>query len=128
MHLDYFVPYMHSFLRAQNLSYSIYVIEQESGKPFNRGKLFNIGFMEANKHSNLCFVFHDVDLLPTNAQNLYVCSRHPTHLSGFVDTFRFNLPYHQLFGGAVAISEKTFKAVNGFSNEFFGKNELTELS
>lgn len=96
-----------------------------AGKPFNRGKLFNVGFLEASKSSKnpkQCFVFHDVDLLPLNAQNLYACSRRlPIHLSAFVDTFRFNLPYDTLFGGALAISHDTFKAVNGFSNLFFGE-------
>ena len=67
-----------------------------------------------------CFVFHDVDLLPLNAQNLYACSNLPIHLSAFVDTFRFNLPYSTLFGGALAISQEIFEAVNGFSNQFSG--------
>ena len=67
-----------------------------------------------------CFVFHDVDLLPLNAQNLYACSNLPLHLSAFVDTFRFNLPYSTLFGGALAISQEIFEAVNGFSNQFSG--------
>ena len=65
-------------------------------------------------------MFHDVDLLPLNPQNLYACSKLPTHLSGFVDTFRFNLPYSTLFGGALAISQEIFEAVNGFSNQFSG--------
>ena len=29
------------------ISYTIFVIEQLPGKPFNRAKLFNIGFQEA---------------------------------------------------------------------------------
>ncbi len=122
-HLDTFLEYVHPFLQSQNLSYSLFVVEQVQGKPFNRGKLFNVGFLEAlkvNKDKN-CFVFHDIDLIPLNGQNIYACSsKTPTHLSAFVDTFRYNLPYTGLFGGAVAISKSTFTAVNGFSNEFFG--------
>ena len=67
-----------------------------------------------------CFVFHDVDLLPLNAQNLYACSNLPIHMSAYVDTFRFNLPYLTLFGGALAINREIFEAVNGFSNHFSG--------
>jgi len=121
-HLEKFLRWMHPFLQAQNLSYNIYVIEQLPGKPFNRAKLFNIGFQEAKKSTRRkqCFVFHDVDLLPLNAQNLYACSNLPIHLSAFVDTFRFNLPYSTLFGGALAISQEIFEAVNGFSNQFSG--------
>lgn len=149
-HLEAFLLRMHPFLQAQNMSYSIFVVEQLPGKLFNRAKLFNVGALEAQVNSirvcdvypprfmhfslqkmrkNLkqCFIFHDVDLLPLNAQNLYACSRLPTHLSTFVDTFRFNLPYTTLFGGAIAISQDTFQAVNGFSNRFSG-NPSFEVS
>jgi len=121
-HLERFLQWMHPFLQAQNISYAIYVIEQLPGKPFNRAKLFNIGFQEAKKlaRHKQCLVFHDVDLLPLNAQNLYGCSKLPIHLSAFIDTFRFNLPYLTLFGGALSVSEETFEAVNGFSNSFSG--------
>jgi hypothetical protein len=113
---------MHPFLQAQNLSYTMLVIEQLQGKPFNRAELFNIGYLEAKKLDTQknCFIFHDVDLLPLNGQNLYACSRSPTHLSAYIDTFRFNLPYWSLFGGAIATTGDIFQAVNGFSNQFSG--------
>ena len=56
---DIFLRLMHPFLQAQNLSYSIIVIEQDSGvgrtkKAFNRAKLLNVGFIEGFKvKSNL---------------------------------------------------------------------------
>ena len=75
-----------------------------------------------------CYIFHDIDLLPMNAQNLYACSRLPLHLSSFIDTMRYNLPYASLFGGAVAVMQDMFEAVNGFSNEYSGKNlDLEDL-
>ena len=37
-----------------------------------------------------------------------------------VDTFRYNLPYQRLLGGAVAISKTQFEMVNGFANRFYG--------
>ena len=77
-------------------------------------------FLQKFTRQKQCLVFHDVDLLPLNAQNIYACSKLPIHLSAFVDTFRFNLPYLTLFGGALSISEEIFEAVNGFSNSFSG--------
>jgi GT2 family glycosyltransferase len=41
-------------------------------------------------------------------------------MSVSVDTFRFLLPYESLFGGAIAVPARIFRAVNGFSNAFFG--------
>lgn len=58
-------------------------------KPFNRGKLFNIGYKEAKKFNHTCFVFHDVDLIPENDKILYGCVRSPMHLSRAVDTFNY---------------------------------------
>lgn len=33
---------------------------------------------------------------------------------------RFVLPYINLFGGAVALLSRQYKAINGMSNEYFG--------
>ena len=105
-HLSKFIQWMHPFLQAQNLSYTIIVVEQAGNDPFNRAKLFNVGVLESKKlmkeKENQCWIFHDIDLLPLNAQNLYACSKIPIHLSAYVDTMRFNLPYAALFGGAIS--------------------------
>lgn len=120
--LDQFLKFMHPFLQRQNLSYDIFVIEQSPGLAFNRAKLFNIGFREALKATPeaYCFIFHDVDLLPMDARNIYACTRQPRHMTSHLDKFRYNLPYHELFGGGIAILKEQFQAVNGFSNRFFG--------
>lgn len=120
-HLDLFLQHMHPFLQRQMLQYGVFVVEQSDRHAFNRAKLFNIGFTEAlARDSYCCFVFHDVDLLPIDARNLYRCERFPRHLSSAVDVFRFVLPYPDLFGGAVAVRADQFRELNGFSNEFFG--------
>lgn len=120
-HLDLFLQHMHPFLQRQQLQYGIFVVEQSGRHAFNRGKLFNIGFTEAlARDSYCCFVFHDVDLLPIDARNVYRCERLPRHLSSAIDVFRFVLPYPDLFGGAIAVRAEQFRELNGFSNEFFG--------
>lgn len=120
-HLDLFLQHMHPFLQRQQLQYGVFVVEQSERHAFNRAKLFNIGFAEAlARDSYCCFVFHDVDLLPIDARNVYRCERFPRHLSSAIDVFRFVLPYPDLFGGAVAVRADQFRELNGFSNEFFG--------
>lgn len=119
--LNIFMNYMHPFLQSQNLDYRIFVIEQSATKEFNRAKLFNVGFVEAAKISDFhCFIFHDIDLIPQNPNNIYACTKMPRHMSSSVNTFRYTLPYTELFGGAVALTKKHFEKVNGFSNMFFG--------
>lgn len=119
--LKYFLFYFqHNFLRRQQIHYRIFIIEQNDMKPFNRAKLFNIGAIYAMKEEFPCLVFHDVDLLPLKLGNIYACTQRPRHMSSSLDSFRFNLPYYGLFGGAIAIETDTFVHVNGMSNMYQG--------
>ncbi|CAN0182616.1 unnamed protein product [Laminaria digitata] len=79
-HLSRFVPYMEGFLATQQqqqqqqqqgaaaVEFHVYVVEQSSddGRKFNRGKLLNIGFDLARREGCGAFLFHDVDLLPSD--------------------------------------------------------------
>lgn len=67
-----------------------------------------------------CLVMQDIDLMPLNLGNIYACTSRPRHMSSSLDSFRFNLPYYGLFGGAVAMTAETFVHINGFSNLFQG--------
>jgi beta-1,4-galactosyltransferase 1 len=62
---------------------------QDTNGKFNRAKLMNIGFTEAQKHGAFdCFVFHDVDLLPVVTGIPYSCSHFgPLHLVPAMDKF-----------------------------------------
>ncbi|KAK7070123.1 hypothetical protein SK128_023977 [Halocaridina rubra] len=120
-HLKQFLSHLHPFLIRQQLDYRIIVVEQYGNSEFNRAKLLNIGFVETLKLVDVdCFIFHDVDLLPVNDFNIYACTYLPRHMYSAVDTFRYQLPYRNLFGGTIAIQRIHFRAVNGFSNQFYG--------
>lgn len=114
--LKAFLIYIHNFLRKQQIHYRIFVIEQYDQKPFNRAMLFNIGSIYASQLDFPCLIFHDVDLMPMNLGNLYACTKRPRHMCSSLDKFRFNLPYHGLFGGVVSIETNLFQLVNGMSN------------
>lgn len=120
-HLPVFLKNLHPFLMKQQIEYGIYIVEQAAGTQFNRASLMNVGFAEAMKQKTWdCMVFHDVDLLPMDDRNLYTCPDQPRHMSVAVDTFGFKLPYSTIFGGVSAMTAKQFRAVNGFSNSFWG--------
>ena len=121
LHLWTFTSYLHQFLQRQQIEYRLVVVEQSQGRDFNRGKLFNVGFVEMEKRFPAdCYIFHDVDLIPLNLNNIYACSQQPRHMSSAVDVFNFQLPYDKIFGGAVALTRQQFLRVNGYSNSFFG--------
>lgn len=95
----------------------IYVIEQLDYKPFNRGKLINIGFNEFKKEFDY-FAAHDVDMLPEEVDYSY-CEV-PCHLAGRVQQFGYGMPYPEYFGGVAIFPNQAFEQINGFSNEYWG--------
>lgn len=120
-HLLYLLHHLHPFLQRQQLHYAIYVIQQAGDVTFNRAKLLNIGYLEALKDYNWdCFIFHDVDLVPENDHNLYVCDTQPKHLVVGRNVTGYRLRYKGYFGGVTALSRDQFFKVNGFSNAYWG--------
>lgn len=119
--LHLFLYHIHPMLSRQQLDYTIFIVEQDDTRPFNRATLFNVGYAEAVKMREFdCFIFHDVDLIPEDDRNLYTCPTMPRHMSVAVDTMNYKLPYVTLFGGVCALSKEHFQLVNGFSNEYWG--------
>ena len=83
-----FLFHMHSFLRGQKLYYGIYFLSIDPSNEnlvFNKGILSNVGFKEAlNEYDWNCLIFHDLEMLPLNEQNIYECSSdHPIRLASF---------------------------------------------
>lgn len=60
--LRVFLHYFHRYLPLQQIAYRIIVVEQSAENEFNRGKLFNVGFVESEKRfPSDCYIFHDVN-------------------------------------------------------------------
>ncbi|XP_077365421.1 beta-1,4-galactosyltransferase 1-like [Festucalex cinctus] len=120
-HLKHWLYYLHPILMRQQLDYGVYVINQAGEGAFNRAKLLNVGFAEAQKDSDYrCFVFSDVDLVPMDDRNLYRCFGNPRHLAVAMDKFQFSLPYQNYFGGVCSLSKEQYLRINGFPNTFWG--------
>ena len=78
-HLNHFIPSISNHLKKQKIPYEIIVVEQADDKPFNRGKLLNIGVERAKKLKCTYVALHDVDMLPMDVDYSYV--NRPTHLA-----------------------------------------------
>ena len=62
---------------------------------FNRGKLMNVGYTEANRLGDFdCLVFQDVDLLPEDDRNLYLCDGYARHLASAIDEMRYQYVHY----------------------------------
>ncbi|XGW05308.1 hypothetical protein V3C99_016016 [Haemonchus contortus] len=121
-HLHILLNNMHPFLIEQMLDYLIIVVEQVANQTFNRAKLLNVGYVEANKmYDWQCYIFHDVDLLPEDDRNLHVCpDENPRHMAVAVNKFNYKLYYEEMFGTSTAFTKDQFIKTNGFSNRYWG--------
>ena len=118
-----FLYNIHPVLKRQQLDYGLYVVEQNGDELYNKGKLMNVGFLEAlRQYDYQCVIFHDVDLIPEDDRNLYICPEKdiPRHMAVAVEQYDYKLIYENLFGGVVALTTEQFKRINGFSNEYLG--------
>jgi hypothetical protein len=113
-HLEVFVPYMQEYLK--DYDYKIFVIEQSDSKPFNRGKLLNVGAKIAIKEGFDYFALHDVDMLPLKGVD-YSYPDTPIHL---VSKINKDIPFIDYFGGVTLFNVHDYKLVNGYSNEYWG--------
>jgi hypothetical protein len=130
-HLNAFVPLLRAYFARdkidQNIPYQVFIVEQESGLPFNRGALCNIGFMLGRDHSDYT-CFHDVDYLPVWAD--YSWSDTPAAIVWYgAETRLWSLKHpgrrlgHKLedfFGGVVLTPNALFEQVNGYANTYWG--------
>jgi hypothetical protein len=109
------------YLKRSKIDYELIIVEQDNSKTFNRGKLLNIGFLEAKKLGCDYVVFHDVDMVPIKVDYSY--SDYPIHLiGGFTerkDNFK-RMVFDEYFGGVTLFPINNFEEINGYSNDYWG--------
>lgn len=117
-----FIRDLSGFLMYRNarLDYEVIVVNQKDIKKFNRGKLLNIGFIEAEKRGCDYVIFHDVDMIPTEGS--YKFRDYPVQLA---NTFEFREDFKRTitkdyFGGVTLFPVKDFRKINGYSNKYRG--------
>lgn len=110
-------------MSTTDIDYKIIVVEQDDSTSFNRGKLLNIGAIQAKDLGCDYVVFHDVDMIPVDVDYSY--SENPVHLaSNFVyghnDKESTGIHFEKYFGGVTMFPLSLFEDINGYSNEYWG--------
>jgi hypothetical protein len=90
--------------------YELIVIEQDEGKPFNRGLVLNIGFTLRDPESDYV-IFNDVDIIPKEPMFQEYMKK--------TDTRRYLTGHGGCMGGVVGFHHKCFENTNGFPNVIF---------
>lgn len=116
-HLETLLPKLTKYLSDAGISFQIHVVEQADLKPFNCGKLLNIG-AEISKNWADYYSLHDVDFIPIDV--CYQLPSFPIRAITLIDQVegRREIPTC-CFGGNVILSKEHMFQVNGFSNNYW---------
>ncbi len=112
--LDIFLEKTFPRLKQYLNNVEILVVEQADGKPFNRGKVLNIGVKESDYDSYL--YTHDVDVHP-HRHTIYNIYNKEIDEKGIMGIYTSK---HDTLGGIIKFKKKTFEVINGFPNNFWG--------
>lgn len=117
-HLSKFLKSIKQHIK--DIDYELIIIEQADNKPFNRGKLLNIGALKARELDCDYIALHDVDMLPLEVDYSWV--NRPTHLSThFIsDVGERRELFDTYFGGVTLFPLSHFFEINGYSNNYWG--------
>ncbi|XP_055546485.1 beta-1,4-galactosyltransferase 7 [Wyeomyia smithii] len=113
-----FAPHISAFLNRQQISFHIFVLNQNDRFRFNRASLINVGFLHV-KHRYDYIAMHDVDLLPMNDNLKYKYpAEGPLHISG--PEFHPKYHYPTFIGGILLLKVEHYQSLNGMSNRYWG--------
>lgn len=118
--LKHFLNHIKLYLDRKGIDYEIIIVEQTEKNNFNRGKLLNIGFLKAEELKCDYVVFHDIDMLPIDADYSYTSK--PTHLITDLELPKgvSRTLFDEYFGGVTIFPSYIFRQINGYSNKYFG--------
>lgn len=121
VHFNIFVQNIKKYLSNFEYPYELIFVEQSDKKPFNRGKLLNIGVKKAIDLNCTYVALHDIDMIPINVD--YSPVQRPTHLATkFISSEKIErrIIYEEYFGGVVLFPISHYLHVNGYSNKYWG--------
>ena len=119
-HLKIFKKNITDYLNSQNIPFELIIVEQVDENPFNRGKLLNIGVIEAERLKCDYVVLHDVDMLPIDVDYSY-SSEVLQLANNFISDGDYTKEiYDGYFGGVTLFPIEVFKSINGYPNDFWG--------
>lgn len=115
------VPYrdreehLKEFVAALGDNHDIVVIEQCDDKPFNRGKLINVGYLETKP---VVFAANDVDIIPSSYFHID---------NGVVQAVSSRIQNKHYLGGCTIYPSQLFEQSGGYHNDFYHRAEDNEM-
>ena len=115
VHLEYFIKNTVPLLQEHLPNSKVVVVEQNTGKLFNRGTLLNVAFKEYENKTKHFFT-HDVDINPTKkcVEEHYIKEVSDSDVLGIYTSQCDTL------GGIIKMKNSTIHKINGFPNDIWG--------
>lgn len=105
---------LEDIFKKQNIDAKYYIVEQEEGAKFNKGKISNAAFIESLKDNfSDYYLFNDVDLWPENSNVI----KYNINTDNII---RHPYGSKHCIGGFFLTTKKTFREINGYSNSYWG--------
>ena len=116
-HLDIFIrdalPEFEKYLQP----FQVVVVEQDSGKLFNRGLMLNIGYNEYKLQSQYYFT-HDIDIIPKEQCVKDIYTKEPLENNNTI--MGILTSDCNTLGGIIKFDNESFLKANGFPNNMWG--------
>ncbi len=113
-HLFTFIEHM----SARMPKMPILIVEQCNDKPFNRGRLLNIGALESGTEE---LIMHDIDMLPL------FDAYEPAFHAPVIQFAASKIQLRDYLGGVTMFSADVFASIGGYHNDYFHRAEDNEM-
>lgn len=119
-------------LDGQGVEFHLLAVNQVDKHPFNRAALANVGvtilggggrragFDALDRRTFGCLAIHDVDRAPADSASNASCASLSAHYYSCSNLIPHVLHPESFTGGVLLVRDSVYRAVNGFSNEFWG--------
>ena len=114
-HLKYFKNNAIPLLKKYIPDIKIIVVEQTTGKLFNKGKLSNAGILEYIDSNVSYIITHDIDEIPNELMIKQCYTIKPKEILRL-----YNPTHAECFGGIMKYNKDVFIKMNGYPNDIWG--------
>lgn len=114
-HMNQFIDMFRKRFSDIDSEFTLVFVEQCNEKPFNRGKLLNVGMKEFYNKTDY-FINHDIDILPNME---CIKSIYDTHELDY-DITRISSPHEDSCGRLIKFARNVLDTMNGYPNDIWG--------
>lgn len=115
IHMNEFIDMFRKSFIDLDSDFTLVFVEQCNEKPFNRGKLLNVGMKEFYNETDY-FINHDIDILPNMDCIKSIYDKH----NNYHHIIRIFSAHDHSCGGLIKFARNVLDTMNGYPNDIWG--------